>query len=72
MTQIFILEVFLSVDECPPCAGPGTIRLAHACVTHRNTEILRHRVNLLFYSQLELGGGHPLGSHSCGSRDGLS
>ena len=56
MTQIFILEVFLSVDECPPCAGPGTIRLAHACVTHRNTEILRHRVNLLFYSQLGVGG----------------
>lgn len=40
MTQILISEAFLSIYEYPPCAGSGTIRMSHACVTYGNTQIL--------------------------------
>lgn len=70
---VFVPEVFLSIYECPPCAGLETTRLARACATLGNTQILRHGVNSLFSSQMGVGGRASFLVHThVGFKDGLS
>lgn len=65
MTQILIPEAFLSIYEYPPCAGSGTIRMSHACVTHGNTQILGHGVTLFIYREVWGRASSRVHTHVC-------